>query len=132
MTTLRPELNCVAMDSDFLIDNLRDSYLHHPSEKVLNRYTKGLLLSSPNEYPQGYNRTMIPLPDPSNHSSYYYSQYGQVTTSWFDQKTKQKKILTTQDRFLEKFIFKEKLRGGFFLEAGAVDGVDDSNTLVSC
>merc|ERR1719427_2145716 len=91
MRTLRPELNCVPMDSDYLIDNLRHSYLHHPSQK-------------------GYNHTMIPPPDPSNHSSYYYSQYG-------------------QDRFLEKFIFKGSLHGGFFLEAGAVDGVDDSNTL---
>ena len=44
-------------------------------------------------------------------SSYYYSQYG-------------------QDAFLEEFIFKGKLKDGFFVEAGAADGVLDSNTLV--
>ena len=44
-------------------------------------------------------------------SSYYYSQYG-------------------QDAFLEEFIFKGKLKEGFFVEAGAADGVLDSNTLV--
>ena len=59
---------------------------------------------------QGYNETLI-KPDPMNLSSYYYSQYG-------------------QDAFLEEFIFKGKLKEGFFVEAGAADGVLDSNTLV--
>ena len=59
---------------------------------------------------QGYNETVI-KPDPQNASSYYYSQYG-------------------QDAFLEEFIFKGKLKEGFFVEAGAADGVLDSNTLV--
>ena len=49
-------------------------------------------------------------PDPANTSSYYFSQYG-------------------QDAFLERFIFKG-LKDGFFIEAGAADGVLDSNTLV--
>ena len=60
---------------------------------------------------QGYNRTVIKT-EPGNTSSYYYSQYG-------------------QDAFLEEFIFKGKLKEGFFVEAGAADGVLDSNTLVS-
>ena len=60
---------------------------------------------------QGYNETVIKL-DPMNMSTYYYSQYG-------------------QDAFLEEFIFKRKLKEGFFVEAGAADGVLDSNTLVS-
>ena len=51
-------------------------------------------------------------PDPKNLSSYYYSQYG-------------------QDAFLEEFVFKKKLKEGFFVEAGAGDGVLDSNTLVN-
>ena len=59
---------------------------------------------------QGYNETLI-KPDPMNTSSYYYSQWG-------------------QDAFLEKFIFKGKLKDGFFVEAGAAGGGLDSNTLV--
>ena len=50
-------------------------------------------------------------PDPANASSYYFSQYG-------------------QDAFLERFIFKGRLKDGFFVEAGSADGVLDSNTLV--
>ena len=64
-----------------------------------------------NPKPQGYNETVI-KPDPKNLSSYYYSQYG-------------------QDAFLEEFVFKKKLKEGFFVEAGAGDGVLDSNTLVN-
>ena len=76
-------------------------------------------------YPiEGYNRTMI-APDPSNSSSYYFSQYGQVTRvdSLF-------LSLFHQDKFLETYIFKNRVKDGFFVEAGAVDSVDDSNTLV--
>ena len=50
-------------------------------------------------------------PDPANASSYYFSQYG-------------------QDAFLERFIFKGRLKDGFFIEAGSADGLVDSNTLV--
>ena len=77
---------------------------------------------------QGYNTTVI-NPDPANASSYYFSQYGQV-----------KKLMMMmmmmnysqygQDAFLERFIFKERLKEGFFIEAGSADGVFDSNTLV--
>ena len=80
---------------------------------------------------QGYNTTVI-NPDPANASSYYFSQYGQV-----------KKLMMTmmmmrmmnysqygQDAFLERFIFKERLKEGFFIEAGSANGVFDSNTLV--
>jgi len=52
---------------------------------------------------------MIPEPDPTNRASYYYSQFG-------------------QDEFLERHVFKG-LKGGFFVEAGAVNGVMDSNSL---
>ena len=34
-----------------------------------------------------------------------------------------------QDTFLDKFIFKEQVKDGFFIEAGADDFVEDSNTL---
>ena len=76
---------------------------------------------------QGYNTTVI-NPDPANASSYYFSQYGQV-----------KKLMMMmmmnysqygQDAFLERFIFKGRLKEGFFIEAGSADGVFDSNTLV--
>jgi len=52
-----------------------------------------------------YNTTMIPSTIPQ-----YSSQYG-------------------QDSFLDKFIFKGQLKKGFFIEAGADDFVDGSNTL---
>ena len=64
-------------------------------------------------------------PDPSNSSSYYFSQYGQVT--------KVAPIflsLLHQDKFLETYVFNNRVKDGFFVEAGAVDSVDDSNTLV--
>ena len=64
---------------------------------------------------QGYNETFNPKPsvtiDPSN-TDKSYSQYG-------------------QDKFIDEHIFKGKLKNGFFVEAGAADGVEDSNTLVS-
>ena len=53
----------------------------------------------------GYNLTMIPSTTP-----HHYSQYG-------------------QDYFLDKFVFKGRLKNGFFVEAGADDFVDGSNTL---
>ena len=52
-----------------------------------------------------YNHPMIPSSIPL-----HKSQYG-------------------QDRFLDEFIFKGQLKNGFFLEAGADDFVDGSNTL---
>jgi hypothetical protein len=48
---------------------------------------------------------MIPYPIPQ-----YSGQYG-------------------QDSFLDKFIFRGQLKQGFFIEAGADDFVDNSNTL---
>ena len=44
--------------------------------------------------------------DPSN-TDKSYSQYG-------------------QDKFIDEHIFKGKLKNGFFVEAGAADGVEDS------
>ena len=81
-----------------------------PINKGASPYTTTCLDRNPNA-PQGYNETVI-KPDPKNLSSYYYSQYG-------------------QDAFLEEFVFKKKLKEGFFVEAGAGDGVLDSNTLVN-
>ena len=54
---------------------------------------------------EDYNQTMITSSIPQ-----YSAQYG-------------------QDRFLDEFIFKGKLKNGFFFEAGADDFVDGSNTL---
>ena len=34
-----------------------------------------------------------------------------------------------QDKFLDELVFKKKLRNGFFIEAGADDFVEGSNTL---
>lgn len=89
--TNRPDLNCMEPDSSSLLSALKEHILRPPSS-------------------EGYNRTMIPLPDPTNSSTNYYSQHG-------------------QDEFLEAFIFKKKVKNGFFVEAGAVDCVLDSNTL---
>jgi hypothetical protein len=52
-----------------------------------------------------YNKTMIPSSTPQ-----YSGAHG-------------------EDRFLDKFIFKGKLKQGFFVEAGADDFVEFSNTL---
>lgn len=63
---------------------------------------------------QGYNRTMISVPLqslPFKYSSYQYSQYG-------------------QDVFLDKYVFKQSVTEGYFVEAGAVNGVLDSNSLL--
>ena len=98
-------------DSAELLTGIREHYLHPPSTKVAAVYTSHSILVAVIEIQvQGYNKTLI-KPDPMNASSYYYSQYG-------------------QDAFLEEFIFKGKLKEGFFVEAGAADGVLDSNTLV--
>ena len=35
-----------------------------------------------------------------------------------------------QDTFLDKFVFKHKVKEGFFIEAGADDFVEHSNTLL--
>ena len=35
-----------------------------------------------------------------------------------------------QDQFLDEFIFKEKVKDGFFVEAGADDFLFDTNTLL--
>merc|ERR1719400_92337 len=63
---------------------------------------------------EGYNRTMITVPlqaFPFPYSSYQYSQYG-------------------QDVFLDKYIFKQSVKEGYFVEAGAVNGVLHSNSLL--
>ena len=52
-----------------------------------------------------YNTTMIPSTTPKS-----YSQFG-------------------QDLFLDKFVFKGQVQDGFFIEAGADDFVEHSNTL---
>ena len=54
---------------------------------------------------QDYNSSMI-----LSNESHSYSQYN-------------------QDLFLDKFVFKENVKGGIFIEAGADDFVTDSNTL---
>ena len=54
---------------------------------------------------EDYNLTMIPNNEPMS--------YSQVA----------------QDTFLDKMVFKEKVKEGFFLEAGAIDFVTHSNTL---
>jgi len=63
---------------------------------------------------EGYNQTMISVPLqslPFKYSNYQYSQYG-------------------QDVFLDKHVFKQSVTEGYFVEAGAVNGVLDSNTLL--
>ena len=99
-------------DSAELLTGIREHYLHPPSTKVaaVSTSSHSILEAVVEIQVQGYNKTLI-KPDPMNASSYYYSQYG-------------------QDAFLEEFIFKGKLKEGFFVEAGAADGVLDSNTLV--
>ena len=93
-------------DSAELLTGIKEHYLHPQSTEVTVNAITIIEIQV-----QGYNETLI-KPDPMNMSSYYYSQYG-------------------QDAFLEEFIFKGKLKEGFFVEAGAADGVLDSNTLVS-
>ena len=54
---------------------------------------------------EDYNSTMIPNIEPISHSQF------------------------AQDTFLDRMVFKEKIKEGFFLEAGADDFVLHSNTL---
>jgi len=85
----------------------------------LEQDDKELLAGLKEEYLQppsykGYNRTMISVPLsslPLKYSLYQHSQYG-------------------QDVFLDKYVFKQELTEGFFVEAGAVNGVLDSNSLL--
>jgi len=85
----------------------------------LEQDDKELLAGLKEEYLQppsyeGYNRTMISVPLrslPFKYSSYQYSQYG-------------------QDVFLDKYVFKQSVKEGYFVEAGAVNGVLDSNSLL--
>ena len=134
-TRLRPELNCVDQGSDILIEALKKEYLRPPSDQVFKVWRPLLLSATRSMNIQGYNRTMIPSPSPSNKSSYFFSQY-------------------SQDQFLDRHIFKGRMevtkkfllnvslvnycregmfvlfQGGFFVESGSTDGVQHSNSLV--
>ena len=89
---------------------MNDSPLHRPDLNCLDADDPALISTLLSDYLHppslaGYNLTMIPSTTP-----HHYSQYG-------------------QDYFLDKFVFKGKLKNGFFVEAGADDFVDGSNTL---
>ena len=90
-TRLRPELNCVDQGSDILIEALKKEYLRPPSDQVFKVWRPLLLSATRSMNIQGYNRTMIPSPSPSNKSSYFFSQY-------------------SQDQFLDRHVFKGKLK----------------------
>ena len=44
--------------------------------------------------------------------------------------SKKRKSQYQQDEFLDKIIFQDKVKNGFFVEAGADDFLDGSNTLL--
>ena len=136
MIRIRPELNCMEQNSGVLLEALQNEYLRPPSDQVFKVWRPLLLSATCSMNIQGYNRTMIPSPSPSNKSSYFFSQY-------------------SQDQFLDRHIFKGRLevtkkvslkcqsskllqqrhmfvlfQGGFFVESGSTDGVQHSNSLV--
>ena len=82
-------------DSEILLEDLKREYLHPPSDQVWTIKVKTMFrvqdLQKWLNLVQGYNRTMIPLPSPSNKSSYFFSQY-------------------EQDQFLDRHVFKGKLK----------------------
>jgi len=86
-----------------------------PELNCMDQESETLLKALKEEYlrppsDQGYNKTMIPTPSHSNISSYFFSQYD-------------------QDLFLDQYVFKGRLKDGFFVEAGSTDSVTHSNSL---